>query len=130
MPKGDRLPDREFYQRKFRDICEVASPLVVTFRLLDVAADKIPAWLPDSDLLGQGLGLQGVRLYHIDPVQQVVDAQLDALAELADDYKLRILIPFLVRMEEFEYWVTQVRQRVPAHGKTAAWPRLSSSCRR
>ena len=59
----DQIPDTEFYQHSLRQLCEAASGLSVTLRLLDVAADKIPLWLPSLDSIGQTLGQQGVRLY-------------------------------------------------------------------
>jgi len=113
MPEDGSIPDTDYYLQSFRQVCEAASPLPVTFRLLDVAADKIPAWLPVSDMLGRGLGLQGVRQYGIEPVQSVVNAQLDALAELSGKFELRVLIPFLVRVEELAYWQTRIRQQLP-----------------
>lgn len=115
LPPHEQLPDTAFYCDTFRSICEAASPLPVTFRLLDVAADKIPAWFPHNAGVGRPLGLQGVRLYKLDPVANVVDAQLTALAQLADEFSLRVLIPFLVQVEEFVYWRDQIRQRLPAH---------------
>ena len=113
LPADDQIPDVAFYRAAFREICEAASPLVVTFRLLDMAADKIPPWLPLSDSLGQSPGLQGVRLYSIDPVQSVIDAQLDALAGLSSDFSLRVLIPFLTRLEEYDYWLSLIKKRLP-----------------
>jgi phosphoenolpyruvate-protein kinase (PTS system EI component) len=113
LPEDDRIPDVAFYQSAFREICEAASPLTVTIRLLDIAADKIPPWLPASDTLGQSTGLQGVRLYSIDPVQSVIEAQLDALADLSNDFSIRVLIPFLTRLEEYDYWLSLVRKRLP-----------------
>ena len=113
LPADDRIPDVAFYRGAFREICEAASPLTVTFRLLDMAADKIPPWLPLSDSLGQSSGLQGVRLYSIDPVQSVIEAQLDALAGLSSDFSLRVLIPFLTRLEEYDYWLSLIRKRLP-----------------
>lgn len=127
LPEDDRVPNTAFYQRAFRELCEAASPLTVTFRLLDVAADKIPGWLPQSDMLGQALGLQGVRLFNTDPVKSVIDAQLTALSEVSNDFSLRLLIPFLVRLEEYEYWGAQVRQRLPGHVPVGAMAETPAS---
>lgn len=115
LPPNGHIPDLEFYRRAFRAICEAAAPLPVTFRLLDVATDKIPDWFLHRDAVGRPLGLQGVRLYHLDPVAKVIDAQLTALAELAKEFPLRVLIPFLVRVEEYTYWRVRIRQQIPAH---------------
>jgi phosphoenolpyruvate-protein kinase (PTS system EI component) len=112
-PDNGRVPDEKFYLQAFREICEASAPLTVTFRLLDVAADKIPPWLAGSDAVGKTLGVQGVRLYSIDSAQAVVEAQLKALAELSNDFSLRVLLPFLVRLEEYDYWLQHIRRRLP-----------------
>jgi phosphoenolpyruvate-protein kinase (PTS system EI component) len=109
----DQIPDTEFYQHSFRQLCEAASGLSVTLRLLDVAADKIPLWLPPLDSIGQPLGQQGVRLYHSEPVRSIVDAQLSAVSILSTEFKLRVLIPYITRLEEYIYWLSQIRQRLP-----------------
>ncbi|MEJ2451937.1 MAG: phosphoenolpyruvate-protein phosphotransferase [Gammaproteobacteria bacterium] len=68
------------------------------------------------DAVGRPLGVQGVRLYQLEQVNTVIDAQLTALAALAQDFSLRVLIPFLVRVEEYAYWRRDViRQRLPGH---------------
>lgn len=113
LPADGGLPDAAFCHKSFREICEAATSLPVTFRLLDVAADKMPSWLPHAETLGQALGLQGVRLYGLKPVRDVIDNQLAALAQLVHTFDLRLIIPFLVRLEEFEYWLGLVRQRLP-----------------
>lgn len=114
LPDDNSIPDVNFYLNSFRDICEAASPLMVTFRLLDVAADKMPPWLPKLDSIGQPLGMQGVRIYNIEPVKAVIEAQVEALAELSNEYPLRVLVPFLVRLEEFDYWRDVIRKHLPA----------------
>lgn len=113
LPEHDQIPDAAYYQRAFLEICQAASPLTVTFRLQDMADDKIPTWLPAQDAPGKSLGMQGVRLYGIEAVQHVIDAQLDALVDLSSDFSLRVLIPFLTRLEEYEYWLSLVRKRLP-----------------
>ncbi len=112
LPEDGTFPDARFYRQVFREVCRAASPLTVTYRLLDVAADKIPNWLPHPESVGRALGLQGVRLYSMKPVRDVITAQLAALGELADEFPLRVLIPFLVRVEELDYWQTAIRQQL------------------
>ena len=114
LPEDGSIPDTEYYLQAFRTICEAASPLTVTFRLLDVAADKMPAWLPKLDTMGQALGMQGVRIYHTEPVKSVIAAQLEALTVLSKEFPLRVLVPFLVRLEEFDYWLDAIRRCLPA----------------
>lgn len=113
LPEDGRLPDVDFYRQAFREIAEAAAPLAVTFRLLDVAADKQPPWLTGLDGVGQTLGMQGVRLYNQAPVDQIINAQLTALAELSQEMALRVLLPYLVRLEEYDYWRARVRQSLP-----------------
>jgi phosphoenolpyruvate-protein kinase (PTS system EI component) len=113
LPENDQIPDATYYYSAFLEICEAAAPLTVTFRLQDIADDKIPSWLPASDMPGKSLGLQGVRLYGLEVVQRVIDAQIDALAALSSDFSLRVLIPFLTRLEEYEYWLSMIRKRLP-----------------
>ncbi|BAZ93061.1 phosphoenolpyruvate-protein phosphotransferase [Thiohalobacter thiocyanaticus] len=112
-PQDGTIPDADFYRRSFRDLLDAAAPLPVTVRLLDLAADKLPAWLPPTPRLGEPLGLQGVRLYHTRPIQQVIRDQLTALAELADTHSIRLLLPFIVRLEELQCWQTMARRRLP-----------------
>jgi len=114
QPADGRLPDKAFYLEAFRSIAKAASGLTVTVRLLDAAADKLPDWLPPSDATGQALGLQGTRLYGTEPVNRVIEAQLAALAELSEEFSLRVIVPFVVRLEEFAYWLDRVRAQLPA----------------
>ena len=112
LPDDNSVPDAIYYQQAFRDICRSADPLALTFRLLDLSIDKIPPWIPQAALRGS-LGLQGVRLYGMEPVRSVIRAQLTAINDLQADYHLRLLIPYLVRYEEMQYWVDRVYQQLP-----------------
>ena len=114
LPEHERVPDKSFYRTAFRDICEAAAPLSVTFRLLDVASDKIPPWLADKGITSQPLGLQGVRIYNIEPVAAIIEAQLEVLAELSDTFSIRVLLPYLARVEEYDYWLHLICSRLPA----------------
>ena len=111
-PENGTVPDTAFYAHAFGSICEAAAPLPVTIRLLDVAADKIPAWMPALDSVGSALGLQGVRLYGIEPMKQVFHAQLLAIDSLSQQYDIRVLIPYLVRYEELNHFVNLIRQQL------------------
>ena len=106
------VPDSEFYTHAFDQICEAAAPLPVTIRLLDLAADKVPKWMPTIESTGGALGLQGVRLFGIEPMKSVCQAQLAAINGLSDKYEIRVLIPYLVRYEELSFWVDFIRQRL------------------
>ncbi len=111
-PDDGSVPDTAFYLRALGQICESASPLPVTIRLLDIAADKIPTWMPAIQGVGGALGLQGVRLYGTEPMKRIVQAQLKAINHLSDSYDIRIIIPYLVRYEELRHWVNFIRQQL------------------
>lgn len=113
LPENNLVPDKAFYLDAFGEICEAASPLRLTFRLLDLAADKTPLWLKRLDAREVTKGMQGVRLYSDDSVRAVIDAQLSALAALSNQFSIKVLLPFLVRLEEYEHWQTIIRQHLP-----------------
>jgi len=112
LPESEALPDTAFYRAVFAQLCAAAAPLPVTVRLLDVAADKLPAWLRAIPGAGGVLGLQGVRLFGAEPVRSVLHAQLAALDSLEPQYDIRLLIPYLVRLEELRYWSDYLRRRL------------------
>jgi phosphoenolpyruvate-protein kinase (PTS system EI component) len=112
LPEADALPDTAFYRAVFGQLCAAAAPLTVTVRLLDVAADKMPAWLRSIPGAGGVLGLQGVRLFGREPVRSVLHAQLAALDSLDPSCDIRLLIPYLVRLEELQYWSGYLRRRL------------------
>jgi len=108
-PEDGSMPDRTFYEHEFTRVVKAAAPLPVTVRLIDIATDKLPAWLRGKILPGQ----QGVRLYDSEPLRSVLEAQLDALGALAGRYTLRVLIPYVTRADEAQRWCERLRQRLP-----------------
>jgi phosphoenolpyruvate-protein kinase (PTS system EI component) len=112
IPGEAALPDRAFYRQAFGSICRAASPLPVIIRLLDLAADKLPAWLPElEDVIGV-LGLQGVRLFAYEPVRNVYLAQLNAIDQLSDRFDIRVLIPYLGSLAELCEWCERIRDQL------------------
>lgn len=111
-PEDRQLPDVAFYRDAFRQLCETAAGLPLTIRLFDVAASKRPAWLrlPPAD--AGVLGRQGVRLYADEPVQGIYRAQLQAIATLAPEFDVRILLPYVADLAELQYWHDDIRQRL------------------
>jgi phosphoenolpyruvate-protein kinase (PTS system EI component) len=112
LPESGVLPDRAFYRTVLAQLCAAAAPLAVTVRLLDVASDKMPAWLRAIPGAGGVLGLQGVRLFGREPVRSVLHAQLAAIDSLDSSCDMRLLIPYLVRLEELRYWSDYLRRRL------------------
>jgi phosphoenolpyruvate-protein kinase (PTS system EI component) len=104
MPGDGSVPDAQYYQNVFAELCETAKPLTVTIRLLDVAPDKMLKGILPDDVVGGALGLQGVRLYATEPVRSMLEAQLEAINKLTEHYDIRLLIPYLVNRQELDYW--------------------------
>jgi phosphoenolpyruvate-protein kinase (PTS system EI component) len=113
VPPAGRRPGRRYFEDAFSALCDAAAPLPVTFRLIDIAADKIPVWVEGAAGLGDALGLQGVRLYDQAWLRPVVESQLAALAELSGRYDVRILLPFMASYEELRHWAGFARERLP-----------------
>ncbi|MGQ0658355.1 MAG: putative PEP-binding protein [Chromatiales bacterium] len=124
----ERVPDVEFFELEFRAICEAAGPLAVCIRLLDISADKRPAWLPDLPALGSLLGLQGVRLYATEPVRSVFHAQVLAIDALLQEWKPSILLPFISAPAEFSHWCREIEKLVSSPVKVSPMLETPSAC--
>jgi len=112
VPEDGRLPDATFFESILCTLCDIAQPLPVTIRLPDFAVDKPAAWLhPLAGMMGT-LGLQGTRLYDREPVRSVFYAMLDAVANLTHRYELRLLLPYIVHLDEFRHWHHEIEQRL------------------
>lgn len=100
-PDPSTPPDQAFYEKAFSEVCEAAHPLPVTLRLIDIAGDKYPAWMPPLKGASKALGFQGSRLYAMEPVRSVLRAQVAAAGQVAPTRDLRLLVPYLSRTEVF-----------------------------
>lgn len=112
-PASGGRPDARFFEAALREVCEAAHPLPVTVRLLDIAPDKRPPWLMPIPGMGGALSLQGIRLYDVDAVREVLNAQLTAISRLAPEFDLSLLLPYVVRIEEFQRWRTEIEHMLP-----------------
>lgn len=113
FPATGAQPDAAFLEAALTSVCEAAAPLALTVRLVDIAADKRPPWMGELPGLAGVLGLQGARLYDMEPVRSVFWAELDAMAALAHRFDLRILIPYLTQLEELEELRKTILTRLP-----------------
>ncbi|MGB5260367.1 MAG: putative PEP-binding protein [Gammaproteobacteria bacterium] len=111
-PEDGQLPDAAFYHSVFRKLCETAAGLPLTIRLFDVAASKRPSWLPLLPTDAGVLGRQGVRLYTDEPVHGIYEAQLQAIAELAPEFEVRILLPYVADLKELQYWRDDIKRQL------------------
>ena len=112
LPEQGEPPDAAFYESTLRELCNRASPLAVTLRLLDIAPDKQVPWLKPLAGISSPLGMQGVRLYDVEPVRGVLSALLHAINRVAEDYELKLLLPYVTRLEEFSYWRSRIEQQL------------------
>jgi phosphoenolpyruvate-protein kinase (PTS system EI component) len=110
---AERPPHDGVVLEVLRAVCEAAAPLAVDVRLMDIAPDKRPAWLPAIAGADSPLGLQGARLFDTPTVAAVIDAQLRALAELAIGFDLGIVVPYLSEIGELRRWCGRIRTAVP-----------------
>jgi phosphoenolpyruvate-protein kinase (PTS system EI component) len=107
------LPSVARLTRELENLCIAAGHLTVTIRLIDIAADKPPRWLPQAQHILHPLGMQGSRLYPYEPIQSVVRNQLAVLAKLSKSYPIEVLIPFIGRRDELLCWIEFVRRVLP-----------------
>ena len=115
LPGDDLRPDRTFYTGAFNAVLEAADPMPVTFRLLDLAPDKHPAWASALPRTGS-LGLHGSRLYDHPVVRAVLGAQLQALGSLSQRFRFNILVPNVETVEQFEHSRASIRAALPDPG--------------
>jgi phosphoenolpyruvate-protein kinase (PTS system EI component) len=115
LPEDASRPTMDFFRHVFAELLTLAEPLSVTIRLLDLAADKWPAWLPQTS---EGFSLRylhGSQLYSFAAVRGVVDAQLAAMAEeLGAADQLRLIWPSGGCLEDFVRWRDSARDLLPA----------------
>jgi phosphoenolpyruvate-protein kinase (PTS system EI component) len=114
VPPGDSPPDAAFYDTAFAELAAASEPLALTFRLLDIAADKQPAWLARMVSEQGAIAGCGAALFRHEAVLQVVRAQLAALDRLAPRRPVRIIVPSGITLEEFRYWREYASTRLSA----------------
>ncbi|MEW6691684.1 MAG: putative PEP-binding protein [Pseudomonadota bacterium] len=112
-PEPPAVPDAAFYIKALGEVLEAAHPLPVTVRMFDYGPDKPIPWWPEAPIAP--LGWQGSRLYGLETISSVLDAELAALEDMGGDGRLSLLVPYLTHPWEFE----AIRARLQR------WPRLA-----
>lgn len=112
-PDDGTRPTKDFFRRAFGELLDRAEPLSVTIRLLDLTADKWPAWLPRTWDGVSLTDLHGSQLYAYEPVRSIVDAQIAAVAELGIPDRVRLMWPSGGRLEDFLAWRNRAKQVLP-----------------
>ncbi len=93
-----REPSEEEQFELYRRLIEAASPHTAVLRVLDIGADKIPAWLSLDKEPNPALGLRGIRLFERYP--SLFENQLRAMLRASAYGKCVILLPMVTSVGE------------------------------
>ena len=98
MNRAD-LPDEETLVHDYREIAEIMAPQRVTFRTLDLGAEKLTTWYPNVEQANPALGLRAIRLClrHQELFQMQLRAILRASAEACN---INIMFPLISGIAE------------------------------
>ena len=93
------LPDEETLVHDYREIAEIMAPQRVTFRTLDLGAEKLATWYPNVEQANPALGLRAIRLClrHQELFQMQLRAILRASAEACN---INIMFPLISGIAE------------------------------
>ena len=109
---SQRTPPSEAAQTEaYRAICEGLEGRPVTFRLLDIGADKSVPFIRQDTEENPALGVRGVRL--LERHSDILTSQIRSLITASKDYELRIMAPMVIEADE----MLALRQRVEAEAE-------------
>ncbi|CAN1529210.1 PtsP Signal transduction protein containing GAF and PtsI domains [Rhabdaerophilaceae bacterium] len=94
------LPRAQAQEALYRSIIDIADRRPVTFRTLDIGGDKVLPYLRKLDEENPALGWRAVRIGLDRPA--LLRTQLRALLAAAKDSDLRIMLPMISVIEEFD----------------------------
>jgi len=94
------LPDEKYLKKSLSGILGPVKNKLVTFRLLDIGADKSLPYIEIEDEPSPVLGLRGVRL--LLKYKNLVRTQLKVAIILAKDHNMRVLVPIITFPDEME----------------------------
>ena len=116
------FPAEEEEYRIYRRLCDTMPGQLVTFRTLDIAGEKVPAYWEIAGEPNPQLGLRSIRfsLRHPEQFRQQIRAILRAGADTA---RLGIMFPMISSLDEFyrarefveESLQALERERLPHH---------------
>ncbi|HTE54267.1 MAG TPA: phosphoenolpyruvate--protein phosphotransferase [Kofleriaceae bacterium] len=99
---GGRVPDEN---DQFRHACSVIESLggkPVTFRTMDLGADKMAVFMPEMHEANPALGLRSIRLCLTTQVRPLFKQQLRGLLRAAESGNMRIMFPMISGVRELE----------------------------
>jgi phosphotransferase system enzyme I (PtsI) len=95
------LPDEEALYQDYRELAEIMAPQWVTFRTLDLGADKLSAWYPRIEEANPALGLRAIRLCL--RYQELFKTQLRAILRAsAGTRNIRLMFPLISGVAELK----------------------------
>jgi phosphotransferase system enzyme I (PtsP) len=94
------LPRAQAQEALYRTIIDIADKRPVTFRTLDIGGDKVLPYLRKVDEENPALGWRAVRIGLDRPA--LLRTQFRALLSAAQDRDLRIMLPMVATLEEFD----------------------------
>ncbi len=100
MNRAD-LPSEEEQFDVYRKVLEACAPHDVVIRTLDLGGDKVPTGLALAEEENPALGLRGIRMYQDRPA--VFHTQLRALLRASSAGRLKVLIPMVSTLGEFQF---------------------------
>jgi phosphoenolpyruvate-protein phosphotransferase (PTS system enzyme I) len=99
---GNRVPDEN---DQFRHACSVIESLggrPVTFRTMDLGADKMAVFMPELHEANPALGLRSIRLCLSSGVRPLFKQQLRGLLRAATNGNMRIMFPMISGVRELD----------------------------
>lgn len=109
------FPSEEEQVRILSDVAERVHPRPVTFRLLDLGADKTPPYFPLASAGNPALGERGLRLLLRHP--GILETRLRAILRTSAHHRASILLPMVGGVEDvlrFEEVLEHVKQGLKA----------------
>ncbi len=103
----DEPPSLDEQISLYRAAAVAVAPFVLRVRLFDIGGDKLPTWAQGhAEALGSPLGFRGIRAARIFP--DVYLAQLQALATIARETRVGIVIPMVTDSTDVDVVITQL----------------------
>lgn len=101
IASAETPPTVDDYARAAQALISAAGGLGVTWRLLDLGAEKLPSWLRSTRGLRDPMGLRGCRAYRVPRVRSAVQAQTEAILAADTRPDCTLLLPYVSSFEEF-----------------------------
>ena len=99
MTDGDP-PDEEAHYRHALSVIDALGGRPVTFRTMDLGADKLARFMPDHNEVNPALGLRSIRLCLTPEVRPLFKQQLRGLLRAANNANVRLMFPMISGVKE------------------------------